>query len=75
MKKQRISKNAHIGYIMNHKEMTLLKRKDEMQHAVKIHIEIGHDIQNHQQKAFIYMYTVITPGLSYQLLTATLYND
>jgi hypothetical protein len=21
------------------------------------------------------MYTVITPGLSYQLLTATLYND
>jgi hypothetical protein len=45
-----------------------------MQHAGKIHIEIGHDIQSHKQKAFIYTYIVIIPGLSYQLLTATVYD-
>jgi hypothetical protein len=27
MKKQRLIKNAHLGYIMNQKEMALLKKK------------------------------------------------
>jgi D-alanyl-D-alanine dipeptidase len=45
-----------------------------MQQAVKIHFEIEHNIQSHQQKALVCIYVII-PGLSYQLLTATAHND